>query len=171
DALSFLWVTDFPLFSWNDDTDRWDPEHHMFTMPKKETLEYLEKDSFDPGKVVADSYDLVLNGVELCSGSVRITNPEIQKKVMNVVSYTDEEIKDRFGFLLDIYQYGAPPHAGFGLGFDRLVTLLLGYDDIREVIAFPKNKSAQSLVDNCPAQITEKQMKELKLRLDVVKRK
>ena len=170
DELNFCWVVDFPLFAWNEDTDRWDPEHHMFTMPKKESLQYLEEKNYHPEKVIADCYDLVLNGVELASGSIRISDSEIQSKVMKVVSYTDEEIEQKFGFLLDAFKYGVPPHGGIGIGFDRLIALLLGYNDIREVIAFPKNKSAESLIDKCPSEITQKQLKELKLKLDIVKK-
>ena len=170
DDFKFCWVVDFPLFSWNEETDRWDPEHHMFTMPKKECLQYLEKDNYHPEKVIADCYDFVLNGTELASGSIRISDPDIQSKVMKVVNYTESEIKDRFGFLLDTFQYGTPPHGGIGIGFDRLIALLLGHTDIREVIAFPKNKSAESLIDRSPSSITSKQLKELKLKLDVVKK-
>ncbi|MFW5852526.1 MAG: aspartate--tRNA ligase, partial [Nanoarchaeota archaeon] len=169
DKFNFCWVVNFPLFSWNEETDRWDPEHHMFTMPKSECVKYLEKDNFHPEKVFADCYDFVLNGTELASGSIRISDPDIQSKVMRVVSYTEAEIKDRFGFLLDTFKYGAPPHGGIGIGFDRLIAILLGYSDIREVIAFPKNKSAESLIDKAPSHITAKQLKELKLKLDIVK--
>ncbi|MFP4117607.1 MAG: aspartate--tRNA ligase [Candidatus Woesearchaeota archaeon] len=167
----FCWITDFPLFSWNDDTERWDPEHHMFTMPREDTIKYLEKKNFDPGKVLSESFDFVLNGVELASGSKRICDTELQHKIMKIVGYTDDEIEERFGFLIDIFKYGAPPHAGIGIGFDRLVALMLGYDDIREVITFPKNKSAESLIDKSPGPMRQDQLKELRLKLDMVKKK
>ncbi len=170
-SLEFCWVDRFPMFSWNDDNDRWDPEHHMFTMPTEDTMKFLYNDDYDPGKVYAESYDLVLNGVELASGSRRICDTNLQKKIMKIVGYSDDEIKERFGFMMDIFDYGAPPHSGIGIGFDRLITIMLGYDDIREVIPFPKNKSAESLLDRSPTDIREKQMKELKLKLDFVKRK
>ncbi|MBN2881120.1 aspartate--tRNA ligase [Candidatus Woesearchaeota archaeon] len=166
----FAWIVDFPSFEWNEDTDRWDPAHHMFTMPKKECLQYLEDDNLHPEKVLADCYDMVLNGVELASGSIRICNPDIQRKVMNVISYSDEEIQEKFGFMLNAFRYGAPPHGGFAIGFDRFIAMLRGFLDIREVIAFPKTKSAESLLDGCPSEIKDKQLKELKLKLDFVKK-
>lgn len=164
EQLSFAWIVDFPLFSRNEDSQRWDPEHHMFTQPKAEYLQYLEKDSFHPEKVIADCYDLVLNGVELASGSMRITDPDLQTKVMNTIGYSQEEIQEKFGFLIDAYKYGAPPHGGFAIGYDRFIALLLDQDDIREVMAFPKTKSAESLLDGCPSQIKQTQFKELKLK-------
>jgi aspartyl-tRNA synthetase len=167
--LKFAWIIDFPLFEWNADDERWDPAHHMFTMPKEEHLKYLEDDNFHPEKVYAECYDMVLNGVELASGSLRICNPQIQAKVMKVVSYTEDEIKEKFGFLLEAFEYGAPPHGGFAIGFDRLVAMLLGYEDIREVIAFPKNKNAESALDGCPSEVKQKQLKELKLKMEFVK--
>jgi len=154
---AFCWVYDFPLFSYNKDEKKWEPEHHMFTSPKKEDIKFLES---DPGKVKGDLFDIVLNGVELGSGSIRINNPELQERVMKIVGINKEEAKKKFGFLLDAYEFGGPVHGGMGLGLDRLVALMLGYNDIREVIAFPKNKSAQNPMDGSPSEIDKKQLDE-----------
>jgi len=161
----FCWVTDYPLFAWDEDLESWTPEHHMFSMPKKEHIKHLDS---DPGKVLADLYDCVLNGVELGSGSIRIHDPKIQKKVMKIIGLDEKEAEKKFGFLLEAYKYGAPVHGGMGLGLDRLVALMCGLQDIREVIAFPKNKSAQCPMDGSPGTIDKTQIKEL--HLSVVKK-
>lgn len=163
---AFCWVYDFPLFFYNKDEKKWEPEHHMFTMPKKEHLQFLEK---DPGKVKGDLFDVVLNGIELGSGSIRISNPELQERVMKVIGMSKEEARKKFGFLLGAYEYGGPIHGGMGLGFDRLVALMLGYNDIREVIAFPKNKAAQNPMDGSPAEVDDKQLEEAHIKLDLPK--
>ena len=163
---AFCWIVDFPLFEFDEDANAWTPAHHMFSMPKKECLEYLES---DPGKVVANLFDVVLNGVELGSGSMRIHDPAIQERVMKVIGLSKEEAYMKFGFLLEAYKYGAPMHGGMGLGFDRFVAMMLGYNDIREVIAFPKNKAAECPMDGSPSDIDEKQMKELHIKSSVVK--
>lgn len=163
---AFCWVNDFPLFSWNDEEDRWEPEHHMFSMPKQEFIETMEK---EPGSVLGDLWDLALNGVELGSGSIRISNPDVQRKVMNIIGMSDEEANTKFGFLLKAYKYGGPIHGGMGLGLDRSVALMLGHSDIREVIAFPKNKNAQCPMDGSPSSIDDKQLKELSLSVTVKK--
>lgn len=163
---AFCWIVDFPLFSYDEELKSWTPEHHMFTSPKKEHLKFLEK---EPGKVLGDLFDLVLNGVELGSGSIRINNPELQEKIMKVIGMDKEEAREKFGFLLDAYEYGGPVHGGMGLGFDRLVALMLGSNDIREVIAFPKNKAAQNPMDGSPASISKIQLNEA--NIDVVKPK
>jgi|SaaInlLV_10m_DNA_2_1039722.scaffolds.fasta_scaffold09053_2 aspartyl-tRNA synthetase len=168
DTWQFAWIIDFPLFEWNEDEQKWDPMHHMFCSPRDEWVDKLEK---DPGAVICNQYDLTLNGLELCSGSIRITDTELQKTVMKVVGFPEAEAKKRFGFLLEAFKYGAPPHGGVGLGFDRIVALMNGYTDIREVIAFPKNKQAQCPMDGSPSDITERQMKELHIKLDFVKKK
>ena len=168
DDITFCWVTDFPLFEWSEDEQKWTPAHHMFTMPKEEHWDIIEK---DPGKVVAKCYDLVLNGVELGSGSVRIHRRDIQQRVMNVVGFTKEEAEEKFGFLNDAFEYGAPVHGGFAFGFDRFVAILLGLEDIREVIAFPKNKNAQCPMDESPSRVDAKQLKESHIKLDVVEKK
>jgi len=161
--LKFLWVTNYPLFEWNEDEDKWDPAHHMFSMPRKEHIPLLEK---DPGKVYATLYDLVLNGSELGSGSIRVHDPDIQERIMKVVGFPKKLAEERFGFLLESFKYGAPPHGGFAVGFDRLVALLMGITDIREVIAFPKNKNAESPMDGSPAELAEKDLTVLKLKLE-----
>ena len=164
----FCWVVDFPLFEWNEDEHRWDPSHHIFTAPKKEHIEFLDK---DPGKVYADLYDLVLNGIELGSGSIRETNPKTQERLMKVIGLSHEQAQKRFGFLMEAFKYGTPPHGGMGLGFDRIVAIMCGYNDIREVIAFPKNKDAECPMDGSPSDVTDDQLKELNIKLDLVKKK
>lgn len=162
DEFKFLWVKDFPLFSWNEDEKKWDPEHHMFSMPKQEFVKDFEK---RPGEVLGDLWDLVLNGTELGSGSIRVNNPEVQERVMNFIGMDKKQAHAQFGFLLDAYKYGGPVHGGMGLGVDRTVALMLGINDIREVIAFPKNKDAQDLMVDAPSAISQKQLDELGLSL------
>ncbi len=162
DTFQFCYITDFPLFEWDEEEKKWIPCHHMFCMPKEEHIPLIDS---DPGKVLCTQYDLVLNGVELGSGSLRINNPELQKKVMNVVGISGDEAKEKFGFLLEAYRYGGPPHGGIGLGFDRIVALMCGTLDIREVIAFPKNKKAQCPMDDSPSLISRQQMDELNIRV------
>jgi len=165
---AFCWVYDFPLFAYDKETKQWTPEHHMFSSPKKEFIDNMEK---DPGKVKGDLFDIVLNGVELGSGSIRINNPGLQERVMKIVGIDKKEAKKKFGFLLEAYEYGGPIHGGMGLGFDRLVALMLGFSDIREVIAFPRNKSAQNPMDESPSEISDKQIKEIHIKLDIPKKK
>ncbi len=157
----FLWVREFPLFEYNEEARRWEPKHHMFTMPNPEHLEYLES---DPGKVYAQLYDLVLNGNELGSGSVRIHRPDIQERVMKVMGLTHEQAHEKFGFLLEAYRYASPPHAGIGIGLDRVIMLMGGRDSIRDVIAFPKTASATSLMDGCPSEVEPEVTKELGIK-------
>jgi aspartyl-tRNA synthetase len=159
----FLWVREFPLFEWNPDRKGWDARHHMFTMPNPEHLPILES---DPGNVYAQLYDVVLNGMELGSGSIRIHRPDIQERVMKVVGFTAEQAHEKFGFLIDAYRYASPPHGGIGMGLDRLVMLLAGRDSIRDTIAFPKTASAASLMDGCPAVLEPAQLKELGIRIE-----
>jgi aspartyl-tRNA synthetase len=159
----FLWVREFPLFEWDPDGKRWAPRHHMFTMPNAEHLELLES---DPGKVHAQLYDLVLNGTELGSGSIRIHRTDIQERVMKVIGLPREEAYRKFGFLLEAYQFASPPHGGIGLGFDRIVMLMGRRDSLRETIAFPKSASAASLMDGAPAEVEPEQLKELRIRID-----
>jgi len=140
----------------------------MFTSPKKEHIQFLEK---DPGKINGDLFDVVLNGTELGSGSIRINDPELQELVMKFIGMKKEEAHKKFGFLLDAYEYGGPVHGGMGLGFDRLVALMLGYNDIREVMAFPKNKSAQNPMDGSPSEVDDKQLKETHIILNLPKKK
>lgn len=159
----FAWVIDFPLFSWNKDEKKWEPEHHMFSMPKQEFVEDFEK---RPGEVLGDLYDVTLNGLELGSGSIRVTNPTVQKRIMNFIGLSEEEANQKFGFLLEAYKYGAPIHGGMGLGLDRLVALMAGTSDIREVIAFPKNKNAECPMDGCPNDVSKTQLDELGISIN-----
>ncbi|HEY2956050.1 MAG TPA: aspartate--tRNA ligase [Candidatus Eisenbacteria bacterium] len=160
---SFLWVRDFPLFEWDADHKRWAPRHHMFSMPNPEHLALLES---DPGRVHAQLYDLVLNGVELGSGSIRIHRPDIQERVMKVVGFSREQMQEKFGFLIDAYRFASPPHGGIGLGFDRIVMLMAGRDSIRDTIAFPKSASAASLMDGSPSPVDEETLRELRIRVE-----
>ena len=153
DKLNFLWITQFPFFEWDEDSQTWLAMHHPFTMPEDECLPYLES---DPGKVTAKAYDLVLNGVELCSGSIRITDYELQQKMFRALGLTDEEIEAKFGFLVEAYHYGAPPHGGLGIGLDRLAMVLCKAESLRDVVAFPKVKDASEIMSACPS-VVEKE--------------
>jgi len=155
---AFCWVTEFPLFHWNDPLKRWDAEHHPFTAPLAVDAAWLER---DPGKVRARAYDLVLNGVELGSGSIRIHEQALQRKIFAVLGLSEEIIQERFGFLLRAFSYGAPPHGGFALGLDRLIALITRASSIREVIAFPKTQKAVDPVTEAPSPVTEAQLREL----------
>jgi aspartyl-tRNA synthetase len=157
-VLAFAFVVDFPMFKWDDDLQRWDAEHHPFTMPKESDWPLMET---DPGAVRANCYDMVCNGVELASGSIRIHRRDIQQKVFELLQYTPEEAQARFGHLLDAFEYGAPPHGGIAPGIDRLVMLLAGEPNIREVMAFPKSQSAADLMTGAPSPITDEQLEEL----------
>ncbi len=148
DSFSFLFVVDFPLLAWNEELSAWEPEHHMFTAPRAEDLPFLES---EPGRVRAQHYDLVCNGQELGSGSIRIVERELLARMMTMLQITAEEAQRRFGHMLDAFEYGAPPHGGFGHGLDRVVALMAGERDIREVIAFPKTKSAADLMTGAPS--------------------
>ena len=147
---NFLWITEFPFFEWNEETQHWDAMHHPFTMPMDECLQYLDT---APEKVFAKAYDLVLNGTELSSGSIRITDYELQQKMFESLGLTDEEIEAKFGFLVDAYKYGAAPHGGMGIGLDRLAMIMCGADSLRDVTAFPKVQNASELMSNCPAAV------------------
>ena len=147
---NFLWVVEFPFFEWNEETEHWDAMHHPFTMPLQECLEYLES---DPGKVRAQCYDMVLNGTELLSGSIRITDWQLQEKMFKALGLTPEDIQRKFGFLVDAYKYGAPPHGGSGMGLDRLAMVMSGADSLRDVVAFPKVQNASELMSQCPTPV------------------
>jgi len=160
----FTWVIDFPLFEWNQEENKWDPAHHMFTMPQERFLPTLEK---DPGSVLGDLYDLVCNGLELASGSIRIHDPEIQKRIFSIVGFSQKQAEERFGFLLEAFKFGAPPHGGIAPGLDRLIMLMAGAESIREVIAFPKNTAGISPMDDSPSPVEDKQLKELHIELNL----
>lgn len=158
----FVWVTEFPLLEWSKEQQRYVAMHHPFTMPMEEDIALLDT---DPGKVRAKAYDIILNGVELGGGSVRIHQNDIQEKVFSLLGFTKEEAKERFGFLLDAFAYGVPPHAGLAYGLDRLVMLMAKQESIRDVIAFPKQKDAICLMTEAPNQVEEAQIKELRLEI------
>ncbi len=157
-----LWVIDFPMFEHDDEAQRWNAVHHPFTSPKDGHEDWLET---DPGKCVAKAYDVVLNGIELGGGSVRIHREEVQSKVFRALKISAEEAQLKFGFLLDALRYGAPPHGGIAIGLDRFVMLMTGAESLRDVIAFPKTQRAQDLLTNAPGPVDEKQLRELHIRL------
>ncbi len=157
-----LWVTDFPLFEWDEETARFYAMHHPFTSPKTEDVHLLES---EPAKVRANAYDMVINGVEIGGGSIRIHDRELQKKMFSLLGFIDEEAQKQFGFLLNAFEYGAPPHGGIALGFDRLTALIAGYDSIRDFIAFPKNNAGRDMMIDSPATIAQEQLDELHLQL------
>lgn len=156
------WVVDFPLLHWNEEENRFDAEHHPFCQPHKDDIELLET---DPGKVRADSYDLVINGCEAASGSVRIHDSKVQQRIFDLLNIKSEEAEVRFGFLLEALRYGAPPHAGAALGLDRLVMILAGDDNIRDIVAFPKTQKASDLLSGAPAPVDEHQLKDLNIEV------
>lgn len=159
---NFLWITEFPFFEWNEETQHWDAMHHPFTMPMDECLQYLDT---APEKVFAKAYDLVLNGTELSSGSIRITDYELQQKMFESLGLTDEEIQAKFGFLVDAYKYGAAPHGGMGIGLDRLAMIMCGADSLRDVTAFPKVQNASELMSDCPARVDDESLEILGIKL------
>ncbi len=162
DKYNLLWIVEFPFFEYNEETGGWDAMHHPFTMPLDECLEYLDT---DPANVRAKCYDLVMNGIELLSGSMRITDCELQEHMFRSLGLADEEIEAKFGFLVEAYKYGAPPHGGFGLGLDRLAMLMSGADSLRDVLAFPKVQNASELMSGCPAAVDSKQLDELHIAI------
>ena len=161
---NFLWVVDFPLFAWDKEEKRWVANHHPFTAVKEEDVDKLTQENADKAK--ARAYDVILNGVELGGGSIRIHKSDIQKKVFNLLNITEESAREKFGFLLDALTYGAPPHGGLAIGFDRLCALLVGEESIREVIAFPKTQKAICPLSNAPSEVSEKQLRELGIKIN-----
>jgi len=155
---NLLWITEFPFFDWDEETQQFVAMHHPFTSPMDECLDYLESDK---GAVRAKAYDLVLNGVELCSGSIRITNPDLQARIFSLLGLSDEEAHNKFGYLLDAFKYGAPPHGGMGIGLDRLVMQMLGSESLRDVIAYPKVQNASEPMTECPATVDGVQLDDL----------
>ena len=167
DKLRFLWVVDFPMYEWSDEEKRWKAMHHPFTAPRDEDIEFL---GTDPGRVKANAYDMVLNGVEIGGGSLRIYNAELQEKVFESLGLTYEEAHEKFGFMMDAFQYGTPPHGGLAFGLDRLVMIMAKRSSIRDVIAFPKNQSARDVMSNAPSEVEDKQLRELSIRTAVKKK-
>ena len=162
DGYHFLWITEFPFFEYDEDSDSWIAMHHPFTMPMDECLEYIDS---DPGRVTAKAYDLVLNGVELSSGSIRINDYELQQKMFKALGLTEEEINAKFGFLVEAYKYGAAPHGGMGIGLDRIAMLMTGSDSIRDVTAFPKVQNASEPMSDAPGGVDDEQLRELSLKI------
>lgn len=162
DKFNFLWVTEFPFFEYNEETGNWDAMHHPFTMPMDECIKYLDS---DPEKVIAKAYDLVLNGTELSSGSIRITDYELQQKMFEALGLTDEEIEAKFGFLVEAYKYGAAPHGGCGIGLDRLAMIMCGADSLKDVTAFPKVQNASELMSNAPSTVDSAQLTDLAISI------
>jgi aspartyl-tRNA synthetase len=158
----FAWIIDFPLFEYNEDEKKWEAAHHMFSMPQEQYLADMES---CPGDVKGDMYDLVCNGYEMASGSIRIHDPEIQKRIFSIVGYDPADAEERFGFLLNAFRYGPPPHGGVAPGFDRLIMLMCGEGTIRDVIAFPKNTVGISPMDDSPSLVGGKQLDELHIRV------
>ncbi len=161
-----LWVVDFPMFEWDEETQRFYAMHHPFTRPMDEDIALLDTDT---GAVRAYAYDMVVNGVELGGGSLRIFQPELQDKMFELLGFTKEKAQEQFGFLMNAFKYGAPPHAGLAFGFDRFVSLLAGLDSIRDTIAFPKNNSGRDVMNDCPGRIDEAQLEELYLKIDTAR--
>ena len=164
EGFAILWITEFPFFDWVEDNQCYVAMHHPFTSPMDECLEYLETDK---AKVRAKAYDLVLNGIELSSGSIRITDPVLQERMFNMLGMTKEEAELKFGFLMGAFKYGAPPHGGMGIGLDRLVMQMVNAPSLRDVVAFPKVQNASELMSECPSEVSEEQLKELGIKIEV----
>ena len=163
DMLAFAWVVDFPMFAWNEEEQKWDTEHHPFTMPQMDDLAKFET---NPAEILSDAYDMVCNGYEMASGSIRIHRSDIQLKVFQLLGLRGEQIEQKFGHMLEAFEYGAPPHGGMAPGIDRLVMLLADEPNIREVIAFPKNQTGRDVMADAPSEVEPKQLKELHIKLE-----
>ena len=162
DTMAFAFVTDFPLFEWNEDENRWHATHHAFCMPRKDHIDILET---SPGEVIAESYDLICNGLEMASGSIRVHKRNLQEKIFKILGYSKKDVADRFSQLLDAFEYGAPPHGGIAPGIDRLIMVLLGKPSIRDVIAFPKTQSQMDPLFQAPSPVSDTQLKELMIQV------
>lgn len=168
DQLAFLWVVDFPMFEFNEESNRWVAMHHPFTAPRDEDVQYLES---DPGRIKAKAYDIVLNGTELGGGSLRIYNRNLQERVFKAIGLTEEEARLKFGFMLDAFEYGTPPHGGIAFGLDRLIMLMAKRSSIRDVIAFPKTQSTACVMTQAPSEVAPAQLKELSIRTAIAAKK
>ena len=162
DKFSPLWVVDFPLLEWDEENGRYHAMHHPFTSPKPEDFHLIDT---DPGNVRANAYDLVINGVEIGGGSIRIHDRALQKQMFTLLGFSDEEAQNQFGFLMNAFEYGAPPHGGIALGFDRLCSIFGGVDSIRDFIAFPKNNSGRDMMIDAPSQVNPAQLQELGIQI------
>jgi aspartyl-tRNA synthetase len=162
DTFAPLWVVDFPLLEWDEENERYHAMHHPFTAPKPEDFALLEN---EPGKVRANAYDLVINGVEVGGGSIRIFDKSLQKQMFTLLGFSDEDAQDQFGFLMNAFEFGAPPHGGIALGFDRLCSIFGGAESIRDFIAFPKNNSGRDMMIDSPSQINPAQLNELQISI------
>ena len=162
DRWNFLWVVDFPLFEWDEQSQRYFARHHPFTSPAPGSADRLES---DPGSVLARAYDVVLNGTELGGGSIRINRSDVQSRMFRALGIGEEEVRERFGFLLEAFRYGTPPHGGIALGFDRIIMLMARADSLRDVIAFPKTARAQDLMTDAPSHVDTRQLDELGIAL------
>ncbi|MDO8601434.1 MAG: amino acid--tRNA ligase-related protein, partial [bacterium] len=160
--LAFAWVLDFPMFEWKKEENRWDATHHPFTRPQTDDIEKIKK---NPGEILAYQYDLVLNGCEIGGGSLRIYKPEMLEAIFEIMGHKKEEIRQKFGHMLEAFEYGVPPHGGMAPGIDRFVMILAGEPSIREVIAFPKTGDGRDLMMDSPAEVTDKQLKELSVKI------
>ena len=157
-----LWVVDFPLLEWDDETQRYYAMHHPFTSPKPEDMPFMET---DPGKARANAYDLVINGVEIGGGSIRIHDSSVQKQMFKILGFSEDEASEQFGFIINAFKYGAPPHGGIAFGFDRLTAIFAGQDSIRDFIAFPKNNAGRDVMIDSPSVISQKQLDELMITI------
>jgi aspartyl-tRNA synthetase len=166
DEFAPLWVLDFPLLEWDEESERYHAMHHPFTSPKPEDMHLI---TTEPGKIRANAYDMVLNGNEIGGGSIRIHDRNLQERMFELLGFTKEEAENQFGFLMNAFQFGAPPHGGLAFGLDRLVAILGGQETIRDFIAFPKNNSGRDVMIDAPSLIDEKQLEELHIKLNIAK--